>query len=315
MPGRGVPRAAGSRGRRDQPQSMTSLSTHDTKRGEDVRARLAVLAELPDRWAAFAEQFLCRHRRTERAVRLLPGPDAGRGRPGRARTGCTRTRRRPCGRPARSTTWTAPVEALRGGRARRGRPRVRRPRASGRRGTSSMTLITEPGWSNALGQKLVQLTMPGSPRRLPGHRAVGGLAGRPGQPAAGRLRRTRRGVAGPGRPAQARRWTMRRAPPSSWSPGTRCSARRDHPELFTGYAAARGRRAGGRPPGRLRPGRRGHPGHPAAPRPAAAAGGWGSTTIRLPDAATDVARRTPYSGEVALPTCSATCRSPCCSRD
>ena len=28
---------------------MTTLSTHDTKRGEDVRARLAVLAELPGR--------------------------------------------------------------------------------------------------------------------------------------------------------------------------------------------------------------------------------------------------------------------------
>ncbi|MEV7631807.1 malto-oligosyltrehalose synthase [Microbacterium sp. NPDC089318] len=33
------------------PCSMTTLSTHDTKRSEDVRARLAVLAELPERWA------------------------------------------------------------------------------------------------------------------------------------------------------------------------------------------------------------------------------------------------------------------------
>jgi (1->4)-alpha-D-glucan 1-alpha-D-glucosylmutase len=32
------------------PHSMTSLSTHDTKRGEDVRARLDVLSELPERW-------------------------------------------------------------------------------------------------------------------------------------------------------------------------------------------------------------------------------------------------------------------------
>ena len=30
---------------------MTTLSTHDTKRSEDVRARLAVLSELPDEWA------------------------------------------------------------------------------------------------------------------------------------------------------------------------------------------------------------------------------------------------------------------------
>ncbi|MGX1793112.1 malto-oligosyltrehalose synthase [Microbacterium sp. NPDC055312] len=33
------------------PCSMTTLSTHDTKRSEDVRARLAVLAEVPERWA------------------------------------------------------------------------------------------------------------------------------------------------------------------------------------------------------------------------------------------------------------------------
>ena len=32
------------------PHAMTTLSTHDTKRGEDVRARLSVLAELPSRW-------------------------------------------------------------------------------------------------------------------------------------------------------------------------------------------------------------------------------------------------------------------------
>lgn len=33
------------------PSAMTALSTHDTKRSEDVRARLSVLAEMPDRWA------------------------------------------------------------------------------------------------------------------------------------------------------------------------------------------------------------------------------------------------------------------------
>lgn len=34
------------------PHTMTTLSTHDTKRGEDVRARLDVLAEIPERWSA-----------------------------------------------------------------------------------------------------------------------------------------------------------------------------------------------------------------------------------------------------------------------
>ena len=36
---------------REQPRSMTALSTHDTKRGEDTRARISVLAELADEWA------------------------------------------------------------------------------------------------------------------------------------------------------------------------------------------------------------------------------------------------------------------------
>jgi (1->4)-alpha-D-glucan 1-alpha-D-glucosylmutase len=34
------------------PTTMLTLSTHDTKRADDVRARLAVLAEMPTRWAA-----------------------------------------------------------------------------------------------------------------------------------------------------------------------------------------------------------------------------------------------------------------------
>jgi (1->4)-alpha-D-glucan 1-alpha-D-glucosylmutase len=34
------------------PASLTTLSTHDTKRGEDVRARIDVLSEVPDEWRA-----------------------------------------------------------------------------------------------------------------------------------------------------------------------------------------------------------------------------------------------------------------------
>ncbi len=34
------------------PATLLTLSTHDTKRGDDVRARLAVLTEMPARWAA-----------------------------------------------------------------------------------------------------------------------------------------------------------------------------------------------------------------------------------------------------------------------
>ena len=39
------------------PTAMTTLSTHDTKRGEDTRARIAVLAEIPTRWAEVLGEF------------------------------------------------------------------------------------------------------------------------------------------------------------------------------------------------------------------------------------------------------------------
>ena len=39
------------------PASMTTLSTHDTKRGEDTRARINVLAEVPDEWQRVLESL------------------------------------------------------------------------------------------------------------------------------------------------------------------------------------------------------------------------------------------------------------------
>jgi (1->4)-alpha-D-glucan 1-alpha-D-glucosylmutase len=42
---------------REWPGSMTTLSTHDTKRAVDVRARIAVLAEIPDEWARTVEDW------------------------------------------------------------------------------------------------------------------------------------------------------------------------------------------------------------------------------------------------------------------
>ena len=39
------------------PHALTPLSTHDTKRGEDVRARINVLSEVPDRWFQAVERW------------------------------------------------------------------------------------------------------------------------------------------------------------------------------------------------------------------------------------------------------------------
>ncbi|MGU3390705.1 malto-oligosyltrehalose synthase [Sphingomonas sp. M1A8_2b] len=43
---------------RDWPAAMLATATHDHKRGEDVRARLAVLSEIPDEWRARVEHWL-----------------------------------------------------------------------------------------------------------------------------------------------------------------------------------------------------------------------------------------------------------------
>ncbi|MGE2737542.1 malto-oligosyltrehalose synthase [Mycolicibacterium vaccae] len=48
------------------PRAMTTLSTHDTKRGEDVRARIGVLSQVPSLWAEMVRGW----------ERVNPSPDA-----------------------------------------------------------------------------------------------------------------------------------------------------------------------------------------------------------------------------------------------
>jgi (1->4)-alpha-D-glucan 1-alpha-D-glucosylmutase len=50
--------AANASRRAKWPRAMTATSTHDTKRGEDVRARLAVLTEIPETWEKWARAWL-----------------------------------------------------------------------------------------------------------------------------------------------------------------------------------------------------------------------------------------------------------------
>ena len=143
------------------PSSMTSLSTHDTKRGEDVRARLAVLSEIPGPWADFVELFL--------SMTRIPNPlfgyflaqtlvGTGQIEPARMHSYAEKAARE----ASDGTTWTAPEAAYESAvhaavDAAYHDPRLRAAwdKING--------LITAPGWSNSLGQKLVQLTMPGVP--------------------------------------------------------------------------------------------------------------------------------------------------------
>jgi len=53
--------AANAERRRTHPRSMLATATHDHKRGEDVRARLDVLSEIPEAWDAFVRRWTLAH--------------------------------------------------------------------------------------------------------------------------------------------------------------------------------------------------------------------------------------------------------------
>ncbi len=58
---------------RDWPGSMLTTSTHDTKRSEDVRVRISLLSEIPERWAAAVTRWSAINQRHHRNGL----PDAG----------------------------------------------------------------------------------------------------------------------------------------------------------------------------------------------------------------------------------------------
>jgi len=60
----------------DFPHAMLATSTHDTKRGEDVRARLAAISEIPDVWRRAVQRFRTANRKHKRDVEGEQAPDA-----------------------------------------------------------------------------------------------------------------------------------------------------------------------------------------------------------------------------------------------
>jgi (1->4)-alpha-D-glucan 1-alpha-D-glucosylmutase len=57
------------------PHTMLATSTHDTKRSEDVRARIAVLSELPDLWKLHLARWTRLNRSKRRQIGDDPAPD------------------------------------------------------------------------------------------------------------------------------------------------------------------------------------------------------------------------------------------------
>jgi (1->4)-alpha-D-glucan 1-alpha-D-glucosylmutase len=143
------------------PRSMTTLSTHDTKRGEDVRARLNVLSELPTEWAAFLEAI-------RRAAPVGDGHfeqllwQAVVGAWPASRERLHAYAEKAAREAGRSTGWAAPNAGF----ERTMHAAIDRvfddPEVAGLV-DRFVTTLAAPGWSNSLAAKLLQLTGPGVP--------------------------------------------------------------------------------------------------------------------------------------------------------
>jgi (1->4)-alpha-D-glucan 1-alpha-D-glucosylmutase len=144
-----------------RPDSMTALSTHDSKRSEDVRARLAVLAELPGDWTEVVRRW----------IRIAPLPEpalahliwqAAVGAWPLSRERLQAYALKAAREAATGTTWQHPDEQFEAA-LREMVDRIYDDPALHDDVAGFAASITPPGWTNALGQKLVQLAMPGVP--------------------------------------------------------------------------------------------------------------------------------------------------------
>src|ERR1700758_1655060 len=149
------------------PQTMTTLTTHDTKRGEDVRARIGVLSQVPSLWTELVARWEI----------AAPSPDPATGRflwqnifgvwPVRGEvTGDLRDRLHAyvekAIREAEShTSWTDPDAGFEGA-VHRWLDTVLAGPIAGQL-TELVAQLNPHAASDALGQKLLALTVPGIP--------------------------------------------------------------------------------------------------------------------------------------------------------
>src|SRR5699024_3105117 len=230
---------------RTRPDASTTLSTHDTKRSEDVRARLAVLTEQPMEWALVVQDLdraTAAHRgdRVDGAIELLlwqtlaacwelPGSAAAPLSAERLEGYLLKAMREAKSR----TTWTEQdpeyeQQVLTLGRTALHSPEVAEILTDWTRRTAAAQR------SVILGQKLVQLTMPGVPDVYQGNESVDlSLVDpdnrRPVDHAAHATRLARMiDGAGPDGLGDEKLWLTHRA----------LVLRRERPELFQGREAA-----------------------------------------------------------------------------
>ena len=277
----------------DWPGTLTALSTHDTKRQEDVRARLAVLAEIPQAWLAEVTRW--HDRAAALANGLVPDPDteylmwqtlAGAWPLDRERlTGYLVKAMREA---KTRTSWTDPdaeYEAMVLSFAEQA--------LDDDELTSQLAgfvaALGEDARANSLGMQAGPAHHARGARHLPGLRAGRPGPGRPGQPAARRLHPGPRAPGRAGRRARPGRPGWREAAGHHRCPQAAPGA----PGLVRGRLPAAGRRGpGGRARRRVRPRPGHHRGHPPAPACAAAAAGP-APCCRCPPARTRICSPAP----------------------
>lgn len=153
--------AAAARREASWPHTMTTLSTHDTKRSEDVRARLAVLAEVPEEFAAAVRDWTARAGLSEPALNLLAWQTLVGAWPIEERR--LRDYLLKAAKEAKlRTSWVVPDPGFEA-EAASWPGRVLGDPGLVARVAAFVDQVRAPGWSNALGQKLVQLLSPGVP--------------------------------------------------------------------------------------------------------------------------------------------------------
>jgi (1->4)-alpha-D-glucan 1-alpha-D-glucosylmutase len=153
--------AAAAIRQRRWPATMTTLSTHDTKRGEDVRARLAVLSELPSEWAAAVRRLTAAAPLPDGSVaHLLWQTAVGAWPIERDRLHAYLEK---AAREARTATgWDEPDSAFEDAMHAVADRCYDDPVVAAEVARFAAR-ITPYGWSNSLGQKLLQLAGPGIP--------------------------------------------------------------------------------------------------------------------------------------------------------
>ena len=279
-------------GRQEQrPDALTTLSTHDTKRGEDVRARISVLAELPEVWEDSLDRLLERVPLPDPvfgsllwqailgawpAVPYGPPPDDLRP---RLHAYAEKAMRESGAR----TTWTEPdptyEKAVHDGvDAALDDPVVRAILAE------LLDHVVAPGWSNSLVAKLVAVTAPGACDVYQGSELWELSLVDPDnrRPVDFDHRRTLLDSlvdsSAPARPVSASDSGVAKL----WVVSTALRLRRDRRDLFTGYhpltaaGAAAGHVLAFDRGGAVTVGTR-------LPVGLARSGGWGDTRVRLPD--------------------------------